>query len=165
MLKPGEFLDLEMIDDSGLLSLVDVSAYSTFVSEDWEYEQILNHFARQMSKRNILVWECGDGGDSYRIRITKHFSAITGWREVIGSISVTNNQLNIASYTALTMAAQFEEQKMLGIGEQSSEIPLQNGTYKVRIVQSYNPETVDYDNFSRTTFLFRNRRRRGRHLA
>ncbi|MEP3226302.1 MAG: hypothetical protein ABJO01_10025 [Parasphingorhabdus sp.] len=148
-----EFLDFEILDDSGLLGLVDVFAYSTFVSQDWEYEQLLDHFADQMSKRSILVWECSDGGNNYRLRITKQFSQTSGWREVTGSIAVTNNKLNIASYTALTMAAQFDDQILPGMGEQDFKFPIKNGTYKVRIIQNYNPETVDYDNFQEPHFI------------
>ena len=146
VLKLGEAVDFEILDDSGLLSLVDVSAYSTFVAEDWEYEEILLHFNEQMAKRHILVWNCGDGGDNYRIRVINGFSDVVGWRETVGSIFINSGQLNICSYAALTMAAQFEDHKLPGMGETEYELSVEDGLHKVRIVQNYNPETIDYDN-------------------
>lgn len=97
---------LSISDDSGLLGLVDTQAYETYVSESWTYEQLVEHFAKQSAKGSILVWDCGDGGDIYRVDVKLGFTNEVGFREATGSLKVTGSQLYLTSYTALTMAAQ-----------------------------------------------------------
>ena len=104
--------DLTILDDSGLLSIVDCAAYRSFLSEDWDYESILDHFRDQMAQRAILVWECGDGGGAYLLRLRNYITSERGHREITGSIKATTNILHLVSYDALTMAAQFEDEHL-----------------------------------------------------
>jgi hypothetical protein len=134
---------LGTIDDSGLIAVVNASAYSTFVDPDWTYEQLLEHFAAEMAKGTVLVWECGDGGGEYLIEVRKGFTDTQEFRSAVGWLKVNNGALNIASYNALTMAAQFEE---YGIpskqeGEEVFDVPWE--AMRVRIVQMYDPS--DYE--------------------
>lgn len=126
-------------DDSGILSLLDCSAYASFVGEDWEYQQLLLHFKDQAKRQTILVWGAGDGGDLYRIEVKSSISNVQGHRATVGCITVTQGALNIASYTALTMAAQYEDELLPAKTEREYALPLENGTYTVRIVQMYDP--------------------------
>ncbi len=140
---PHEF-DLVLIDDSGLLGLVDALAYTTYVAEDWEYEQLIGHFASNMQRSCILVWDCGDGGNDYRIRVRNAFTTQGGFREAIGEITATTNQLYLASYTALTMAAQFPEYHIPGKHEEDLAIPVVPGRYRLRLVQMYDPKQSEH---------------------
>ena len=136
---------LTVSDDSGLLGLVDASAYRTFVGEDWEFERLLGHFNEEMARSRILVWECGDGGDSYRIHARNGITTRRGFRETIGSLIATTDTLFVSSYTALTMAAQFEDETLPGAGEDDQVIRIAPGEYRVRIIQMYDPESPSVD--------------------
>ncbi|MCA3152944.1 MAG: hypothetical protein ING77_17380 [Rhodocyclaceae bacterium] len=149
---PSEF-DLLIIDDSGLLGLVDCAAYNSFVAEDWEYEQLMRHFASEMTRRSILVWDCGDGGDDYRIRIRNQITAQTGWRETLGEIRATGEQFHLASYTALTMCAQFNDYHLPEKHESNLVVPVSPGLYRVRIVQMYDPAKAGNVNDDEPHFL------------
>ena len=134
---------LRAVDDSGLLSIVDASAYSTFVDADWTYGQLLAHFTAEMSKGTILVWECGDGGGDYQIEVRTGFTDTQGFRSAIGYLRVENGSLNIASYTALTMAAQFEEYGIPAKQESEEVFDVPWQSVRVRVVQMYDPD--DYE--------------------
>ena len=137
--------ELALFDDSGLLGLVDAASYSTFVGEDWTYEQLVSHFANQMQRNALLVWDCADGGNNYRVRVRDRITNEGGYREVTGQIVVTDGKLHLASFTALTMAAQFPEYGIPDKSEQDLVVSVAPGTYKVRIVQKYDPEAAESD--------------------
>lgn len=133
---------ISITDDSGLLSLVDVSCYSPFVSEEWTYEEILRHFERQMVIKSMLVWECGDGGGTYSIVVRRGITSEAGVREVLGSIVASADALHVVSYDALTMAAQFQDEKLPSRHEASAVISVAPGPYRVRVVQKFDPSRI-----------------------
>jgi len=153
MLQKGDVVDFEIIDDSGVLGLVDVSAYEGFVDEEWSYEQLFDHFNTQMELHRILVWKCGDGGDEYRIRVRGGFTSVKGWRHIFGSIIPTCGDLHLTSYSALTMAAQFNDVTLPEDHERNLKVTLKKAPHKIRIVQNYNPDAVDLDSFSEPHFI------------
>jgi len=134
-------LEFTVFDDSGLLGLVDAAAYVPFVSESWTYEQLMNHFGVESAKGSILVWDCGDGGDAYRIRLKSGITRTLGFREATGDLVVTTNKIYLASYTALTMAAQFSDYSIPDKRETDFVVHLPPGTYRTRIVQMYDPQS------------------------
>lgn len=142
---------LRTVDDSGLLAIVDASAYSTFVDADWTYEQLLAHFAAQMAKGTILVWECGDGGGDYQIEVRTGFTDTQGFRSGVGCVRVRSGRLNVASYTALTMAAQFEEYGIPAKEEIEDVFDVPWESVRVRVVQMYDP--TDYENQPTVHFI------------
>jgi len=139
-------VDLVVVDDSGLLGLVDTPSYVTFVSEDWEYDELIRHFAAEMQRGTLLVWDCADGGNDYRVRVRDRLSTQQGFREATSEIVATGNRLHLASYTALTMAAQFRDCALPGEHEEDLAIPVVPGRYRVRIVQMYDPEALEHLN-------------------
>lgn len=140
---PREF-DLRVIDDSGLLGLVDAPSYTTFVAENWEYEQLMEHFAAEMQRGSILVWDCADGGNDYCVRIREGLTMQKGFREATGQIIASENRFHLASYTALTMAAQFPEYGIPTKHEEDLAIAVAPGPYRVRIVQLYDPNKLEH---------------------
>jgi hypothetical protein len=130
---------LSIIDDSGLLAIIDAARYAPFVAEDWTYEQILGHFADAMVARTILVWECGDGGDEYRIAVRSGFTTERGFRAIVGSIEASTEMLHLASYTALTMAAQFNDERLPSKHEAHLSFRVSPGSVRLRIVQMFDP--------------------------
>jgi len=131
--------DYILSDDSGLLALVDCSAYRAFVSPDWTYEDIVRHFSVAAKERSLAMWACGDGGDAYVVRVRPGISSESGYRSTYGAISVTNGALHLLSYDALTMAAQFEDEVLPPKHEEHLRVTLPNGNYRIRVVQLYDP--------------------------
>jgi hypothetical protein len=136
-------IDLTIFDDSGLLSIVDCSSYDSFLSENWDYESIQEHFKIQMGLRSILVWECGDGGGPYLIRVRNYLSQEVGFREASGSIEAKSKELHFVSYDALTMAAQFEDEVLPSKHEVELAISVSPGVFVIRIVQMFDPTKLD----------------------
>ncbi len=132
-----------IIDDSGLLSLTDVACYKSFLSEDWTYEGIVEHFEKEMEKRSVLVWDCGDGGDSYSVEVRRRITEEHGIRAFEGSITASDGKLHIISYSSLTMAAQFEDERLPSFHEATNCIEVERGTYRVRIIQLFDPARTE----------------------
>ncbi|KAA8888055.1 hypothetical protein F3087_13335 [Nocardia colli] len=131
-----------MPDDSGFLGIVDLHAYPTFVSENWTLESLFEHFRSEMGRQTMLLWGTGSEG-SWRIDIS---TAPAGpqfpiARQAIGPITVTGGELLVVNYEILTMAAQFEGER---IDRQKdwygSGIDLPNGDYICTISQLTEPE-------------------------
>ncbi len=128
-----------IIDDNGLLALVDTGAYAAFVGADWTYEGLLAHFSKEMARRTILVWECGDAGNEYRIQVRQGLTAEPGFLEMVGTIRATRGVLHLASYSALTMAAQFDDYVVPAKGEADLALDTPTGDLSIRLVQMYDP--------------------------
>jgi hypothetical protein len=134
---------LTVVDDSGLLGLVDAAAYRPFVDPEWTFETLVAHFKRAMAQRQLAVWDCGDGGNDYRIEIREKITAERGFREAIGAIEATEGRLYLVSYTALTMAAQFDAYAIPAESEADLWIAVPKGPLRVRVVQTYDPANDD----------------------
>jgi hypothetical protein len=135
-------IEFTIIDDSGLLSLVDCDAYVSFISPDWTYEGIIAHFEKAIYSKTMVVWDCGDGGDEYRVQAREGITTESGFREKIGAIRVGGQGLHLVSYDALTMAAQFDDETLPSKFEHSNYIELPPGEYRLRVVQTYDPSQV-----------------------
>lgn len=141
-MMPTEPTDLTITDDSSIFGLVDVARYKTFVDPDWSLDQLVKHFRSQA--RSLVVWYGGDSGlASAVVRVSHGITEETGFREATTSISVSSGVLNLVSYTALTMAAQFEDETLPGSAEADLTIEVPNGDYTVRLVQMYDPDEPD----------------------
>ncbi|SFI69677.1 hypothetical protein SAMN04488574_10427 [Bacillus sp. 71mf] len=61
-----------------------------------------------------------------------------------GYIRVTGNQLYVVDYDCLTMAAQFESNKVPDKNCSNYKINIENGVYKVEVLQFYNVDNDKY---------------------
>ncbi len=138
----GPEIEFTVFDDCGILSLIDCASYVSFLSKDWTYESIVDHFKLELGRRSMLIWECGDGGGPYSVRVRMGLTDERGFRDVVGPITVTKDRLQLVSYDALTMAAQFAEYGVPSEEEAGFAIPLASGKYKVRIIQTFDPEQM-----------------------
>lgn len=136
-------MNLTVIDDSGLLAVVDIASYRSFVSSDWDYSSILAHFREQMAAGTIFVWDCGDGGGDYPVSLQEGISASEGFREAWGVLRVQSGAIHLVSYDALTMAAQFSDEVLPAVREKGQRMALAPGTYRVRVVQRYDPAGLE----------------------
>ena len=137
---------IEINDFDGIISLVNSDTYKTFVDENWELEQLKQHFIDQMNTDSIIVWQTNNYGGSYwKVNIeTKSSEKINCHSEFTKSITVTNGKLYLADYTDLTMAAQFEDNGIPAEGNENQFFEIENGTYNVNVKRLFNPdEEVD----------------------
>jgi hypothetical protein len=145
--------DYTIIDDSGLLALVDCSTYRPFVGADWTFANILQHFNAFTKDRALAVWECGDGGDSYVVRVRSGITSDCGFRSIGGAINVTDGALHLVSYDSLTKAAQFEDEALPSKHERDLRIELENGCYWIRLIQQYDPERLSKPDYNAPDFI------------
>ena len=95
-----------------------------------------------VQQKTIPVWDCGDGGDDYSIEVRRGFTTEAGFREVTGGITSSGDGLYVASYTALTMAAQFDDETLPSKHEADAHVTLEPGPYRLRIVQRFDPTQI-----------------------
>jgi hypothetical protein len=128
----------EIPDDSGFLALVDPDAYEAFVNEDWGFDKLFAHFKNQMQEQRLLIWGTG-AEELWRVQVRFSTSAVHGYREVDGSLVVTNNRLLLTNYDELTIAAQFQEIILPEPQPADSVISIPTGAYHCRIIQTTDP--------------------------
>jgi hypothetical protein len=129
-------------DDAAIFGLVDIASYPTFVAENWTLELLTAHFAANPG--SIAVFTGGQGGfGTIDVELHLGVTDVTGFREFNAPITVTAGSLHIASYTALTMAAQFEEQVLPGFREGKAVFEVPNGSYVARVIQTVDPTDRD----------------------
>lgn len=126
--------------DGSYLALINPQAYKTFVGRDWAQNPKLlePHFIEQMQNYSGLFWDTNLEAD-WIVDVMMQPTSESGFREVTGSIKVTNGQLVLFEYNALTMMAQFETnttEKYI----KNNTISLENGDYNVKIIQKNNPD-------------------------
>lgn len=152
MMKRGQNNLINITDDSGFIAIIEPEKYISFVGEEWDLHQLVEHFKGQMKIGNMLIW--GTGGENiWNIEINHGFTDIVGYREMIGSIKVESNSLCLINYESLTMAAQFADVKLPEEHMKELLIKLDNGIYDIKIIQFYNSETDSYINRDDIDFL------------
>jgi hypothetical protein len=128
-----------IIDDSGLIALVNVDKYNSFVDNDWELDQLLKHFKEEMENKNLLIWGTGTEGGTWKVEIKQGFSNLKGFRECVGTINSCYNAVYLVNYDSLTMAAQFEDVKLPEDYLADLEVPLDAGYYRCKVIQMFDP--------------------------
>lgn len=135
-------MKVELFDEDGVIAIVNADRYRGFVDNDWSLNQLFDHFINEMVKENIIVWQSNNiGGADWKIEILVTPSEKKSFREFEQTISVTNGELYLASYTDLTMAAQFEDEVIPSKENASLKCELTNGKYLAIVRQMFNPES------------------------
>jgi hypothetical protein len=78
------------------------------------------------------------------VKIGTEFIEQQCFRKAEGYIKVSDNQLFLVNYDCLTMSAQFEDEKVPDKNCSNYKIDIENGIYKVDIVQFYNVDEDEY---------------------
>lgn len=135
---------LEIFDEDGFIAIVDTNLYHTFVHEDWELDQLFEHFVNEMNKDSIIVWSTNPGGGLWKVKFLNIPSTNKAYRQFDKNIKVTNGKLFLTDYTDLTMVAQFADEQIPSIHNSNLFIPLDNGRYSVTVRQMFDPNDFDY---------------------
>lgn len=134
--------------DTNFIGIVNGEQYKSFVDEDWELEMLLQHFTDEMTNGNVLVFQMTEEGieHSWNVEVEIGTEAIEQkcFRKAEGYIRVTENQLYLVDYDCLTMAAQFEDEKVPDENCSNYKIDIENGVYKVEVLQFYNVDNDEY---------------------
>ncbi|MFI8710053.1 hypothetical protein ACIGHG_24095 [Bacillus sp. NPDC077411] len=134
--------------DTNFIGLVNAEQYKSFVDEDWELDMLLQHFTDEMKNGNILVFQMTEEGieHSWDVEVEVGTEEVEQkcFRKAEGYIRVTGNQLYVVDYDCLTMAAQFESNKVPDKNCSNYKINIENGVYKVEVLQFYNVDNDKY---------------------
>ena len=145
--------DIIITDDSGFLALVDVSTYEGFIGDEWNFDTLKVHIQSQAKLGRIAFWACGDGGDEYRVR---RISEPLSQAPILDTLMKANNQgFYLVSYTALTMAAQFEDERLPAQHENKLRLDLEEGKYRVQVYQHYDPDDYKFTGYVGLHFSLR----------
>ncbi len=145
-------------DDTNFIALVNAAKYKSFVDEDWNLDMLLQHFSNEMKSGNILVFQMTEEGIEHSWRVDVNFKSELKeqkcYRKSEGYIKVTENQLYVVDYGCLTMAAQFATEKVPNDNCSKYKINIENGIYKVDIIQFYNADKDEYVGTNKIDILF-----------
>ena len=143
--------------DTNFIGIANANTYKSFVNEDWELDQLLKHFGDEMQQGHILVFQMTEEGIEYswRVDVRVGTEEITHpcFRKAIGYMEVTENKLFLVDYDCLTMAAQFEDNKVPDENCSNYKINMENGLYKVEVIQYYNVDEDEYVGSKETDIL------------
>ncbi|MED0668881.1 hypothetical protein P4S95_01410 [Aneurinibacillus aneurinilyticus] len=144
--------------DTNFIGVVNADKYKSFVDEDWELDDILlQHFGNEMKQGHILVFKMTEEGieHSWSVDVKIGTEEITHpcFRKAVGYIKVTENKLYLVDYDCLTMAAQFEDEKVPDKNCSNYKIDIENGVYKVEVIQYYNVDENEYVGTNKTNIL------------
>ena len=125
---------LSIINDSGILALVNNERYSSYVIEQWTFPQLKNHFIEEMKNDSIIIWSI-ESEDPCTITFLDKPSGEKKIREFSKVIRVTNGRLYLTNYEDITMAAQYANEKIPAKYNSDLFIELNNGMYNFTIGQ------------------------------
>ena len=130
---------LKLLDDSGIIGIINGELYEGFVHEDWELEDLFNKFVEQIQAGNAAIWSTSEP-DLILLDILTKPSNKKAFRQIKTNIKVTNQKLWLVNYTDLTMVAQFQDESIPSLENSDLEIPLSNGNYQLTIRQMFAPK-------------------------
>ena len=134
--------------DTNFIGVVNSEKYKSFVDSNWKLDGLMNHFTDEMKNGNILVFQMTKEGieHSWKVEVTicEELPEQKCYRKAYAYIKVTDNQLFLVDYDCLTMAAQFAHHKVPNKNCSKYRIPIENGVYRVEIVQFYNVDRNEY---------------------
>jgi hypothetical protein len=129
----------QISDDASFLGLINTDLYESFIDEDWEFEDIEVRIIRECQKGHLLFWGTSVP-NFWTVRICNQASAQNAFKSFKGKIKVSNSKLHLINYDSITLAAQFEDEKLPDTDLESLHVTLDNGIYNVIVRQLLNPE-------------------------
>lgn len=116
-----------LFNDPAYLAIVDVARYEKDFP-DWDYDSLSQKLVGAMNRGEVVAW--GTPESDLRIRLTTEPCTAKADAITRGRLA-TDGVLCLASYTSLTMCAQFEDERFPQRGDLLFEIP--KGAYDVTV--------------------------------
>ncbi|MEC0233048.1 hypothetical protein P4H71_01580 [Paenibacillus kribbensis] len=133
------------VGDTTFIALVNANQYQSFIDEDWTLPMLKEHFLKQTREKHILVFQMTQQGIeadwNIQLSLADEREDDLWLKKDIGYIQVDNQELHLVEYTCLTMAAQFEDEQVPDSYCSKFSYPIDNGLYKVNIIQFYDVDT------------------------
>jgi len=142
---------LTITDDSGFLGIVNPDKYNSFVSEDWQLSQLFKRFVDEMNNDNLIFWSTGSE-NAWTVNFVNEPSETKSFREFSKTLEVTNGKIFLTNYEDLTMAAQYDDEKIPTKHNANLSISLDNGRHEFQIRQLFNPADDNYNPEGRVNF-------------
>ena len=142
---------LTITDDSGFIGIVNTDNFKSFVSEDWELSQLFKHFIDEMNSDNLILWSTSSE-NVWTISFVGKPSDKKSFREFYKTIEVTNKRVFLTNYEDLTMAAQYEDEKIPANHNADLYLQLDNGRHEFQVRQLFDPEDYEYDPKGKVNF-------------
>ena len=136
--------DFTITDNSGFLAILNADKYNSFVNGQWKYSQLLKHFVDEMNNNHLIIWATGLENE-WTVNFSDKPTNKKAFREFSKTIEVTNERLFLTNYEDLTMAAQFEDEKIPAKQNADLYIQLDNGEYEITVRQLFDPKDYEYD--------------------
>ncbi|MEO7047927.1 MAG: hypothetical protein ABI091_21695, partial [Ferruginibacter sp.] len=134
---------LTITNDSEFLGIINADKYKSFISEDWELPQLVNHFIDEMNNDNLILWSTGSE-NTWTVDFVNTQSEKKSFREFYKTLEITNGKIFLTNYEDLTMAAQYADEKIPAKHNAQLHIQLDNGKYEFKIRQLFDPEDYNY---------------------
>ena len=138
-------------DDSGFLGIVNTDKYNSFVSEDWQLTQLFSRFIEEMNSDNLILWSTG-AANAWTVEFVNEASDTTSFREFYKTLEVTNGKIFLTNYEDLTMAAQYDDEKLPAKHNSELSVNLHNGRHVFQVRQLFDPEDFNYEPQEKVNF-------------
>lgn len=127
------------VDEDGFVALVAPDAYSGFVDEDWELEDLLARFVEQMNREVLFIAYPGPDDANAALELSPQALSATR-RQATGVVTVGEDGLWLTDYTQLTMAAQFADESALS--RYAQRLPVEPGRYRITLHEDATREST-----------------------
>jgi hypothetical protein len=139
-------MKMKVPDEDGFIAVVNPDRYKGFVDNNWQLKQLFDHFVNQMNEQNLIVWQTNnDGGGQWDVEILDTESEHRAFRQFEKTIEVTTGELCLTNYTDLTMAAQFEDERVPAKHNAHLKFEVDNGLCSITVRQMFDPDKYDDD--------------------
>jgi len=132
-------LTYDITDDSGFMALADPDRYQSFVHKEWDFDELVERFLQEMRNNALIIWSTGLE-NTWTVRFSDRPTDATPFRQFEKVIEVTNGRLVLTNYEDLTMAAQFEDEKIPSRHNADLLVGLANGRYTATVRQMVHPD-------------------------
>jgi hypothetical protein len=146
----GMIADYSILDGDGFIALVNAARYEAFLGDFVGVSKQMEHFVAEMNQETLVLWGTDLNGGAWNVEFLETPSKAKAFRELSQSIEVTEGKLHLVNYMDLSMAAQFEDERIPSAHRPAQAIDLPNGKYAVTVRQMFDPETFSNLSMSNT---------------
>lgn len=143
----NDIMKIHIDGDGSYLGLINFEKYKTFVSSNWaDTPKLLEpHFIEHMKNHSAIFWDTNLDSDwVIDFRINENSKVSNYFRKFNSSIQVTTGSLYLLEYDDISKLAGDKDLTLEDCFNEQ-EIWLENGIYKVEILQLNNPRQVFSD--------------------
>ena len=131
-----------IIDDCGIIGIVDVDQYASFIGSWASHEEFTTHIVNAMGSGIGLVWGTGWEGN-WRITIRYGLTSREGFRDFKAALKLVSGSLLVLDYETMSMDS--EDGTNSVANDNFIPTTFDEGLYVCRVIQMYDPNDLDDD--------------------